>query len=77
MGRAVVVVAIGAVGISCAAIFVRFALPAPPVVTGLYRMAFALSLMAGFAALRRPQLSSYRPGAAAAGARGYRAGRAG
>lgn len=44
----------------------RFALPAPPVVTGFYRMAFAAALMTGFLALRRTPLSSFRPGAAAA-----------
>lgn len=36
----------GIVGISFAAIFVRLALPAPPVVTGFYRMLFAATAMA-------------------------------
>ncbi len=36
------------VGISFAAIFVRLALPAPPVVTGFYRMLFASLLVGGF-----------------------------
>ena len=48
----------------------RFALPAPPVVTGFYRMAIALVLMAGFTALRRTPPSSFRPGAGAALASG-------
>jgi drug/metabolite transporter (DMT)-like permease len=39
----------GIVGISFAAIFVRLALPAPPVVTGFYRMLFATGAMAAFA----------------------------
>jgi drug/metabolite transporter (DMT)-like permease len=42
-------------GISFAALFVRWALPAPPVVTGFYRMLFAgLLLSAGLVATRRP-----------------------
>lgn len=44
----------GTLGISFAAIFVRLALPAPPVVTGFYRMLFASLLLAGGLALRRP-----------------------
>jgi drug/metabolite transporter (DMT)-like permease len=35
----------GIVGVSFAAIFVRLALPAPPVVTGFYRMLFASGLL--------------------------------
>jgi len=49
---------------------VRLALPAPPVVTGFYRMAFAAVLMTGFLALRRTPPSRFRPGAAAAFASG-------
>ncbi len=45
------------VGISFAAIFVRLALPAPPVVTGFYRMLFASLLVGGFL------LVAPRPGA--------------
>ncbi len=45
------------VGISFAAIFVRLALPAPPVVTGFYRMLFASLLVGGFL------LVTPRPGA--------------
>jgi drug/metabolite transporter (DMT)-like permease len=41
------------VGISFAAIFVRLALPAPPVVTGFYRMLFATLLLAAWLAVRR------------------------
>jgi drug/metabolite transporter (DMT)-like permease len=45
----------GIAGISFAAIFVRLALPAPPVVTGFYRMLFASAAMAAWllAARRR------------------------
>jgi drug/metabolite transporter (DMT)-like permease len=39
----------GIAGISFAAIFVRLALPAPPVVTGFYRMLFATAAMAAWA----------------------------
>jgi len=39
--RVGLVFAAGVFGIACAALFVRFALPAPPVVTGFYRMGFA------------------------------------
>jgi drug/metabolite transporter (DMT)-like permease len=39
----------GIAGISFAAIFVRLALPAPPVVTGFYRMLFATGAMAAWA----------------------------
>jgi drug/metabolite transporter (DMT)-like permease len=39
----------GIAGISFAAIFVRLALPAPPVVTGFYRMLFATAAMATWA----------------------------
>jgi drug/metabolite transporter (DMT)-like permease len=39
----------GIAGISFAAIFVRLALPAPPVVTGFYRMLFASGAMAAWA----------------------------
>ena len=44
-------------GISFAAIFVRLALPAPPVITGFYRMLFASVLVGGFL------LVAPRPGA--------------
>ena len=49
---------IGIAGISFAALFVRWALPAPPVVTGFYRMSFASGLLAAFFALRRRPLAA-------------------
>jgi len=45
------------VGVSFAAIFVRLALPAPPVTTGFYRMLFATLLLGGWLALRREWVS--------------------
>lgn len=42
----------GAVGISFAAIFIRLALPAPPVVTSFYRMLFASLLVGAWLAAR-------------------------
>ncbi len=44
-------------GISFAAIFVRLALPAPPVATGFYRMLFATLLLGGWLAVRRQRVS--------------------
>lgn len=52
MARVWLVFLTGAVGISFAAIFVRLALPAPPVVTGFYRMLFASVLVGAFAGTR-------------------------
>lgn len=49
MARVALALLAGIVGISFAAIFVRLALPAPPVVTGFYRMLFATGAMAAFA----------------------------
>jgi drug/metabolite transporter (DMT)-like permease len=43
-----------AVGISTAPIFVRLALPAPPLAMGLYRMLFASLLVGAWLAWRRP-----------------------
>jgi len=43
-------------GISFAAIFVRLALPAPPVVTGFYRMLFATLLLAAWLLVRRQRV---------------------
>ena len=37
---------LGAFGIACAAIFVRLALPAPPIVTGFWRLALATGVLA-------------------------------
>jgi drug/metabolite transporter (DMT)-like permease len=51
------VFAAGVVGISFAAIFVRLALPAPPVVTGFYRMLFASGAVGVALALRRRSLA--------------------
>jgi drug/metabolite transporter (DMT)-like permease len=43
--RVTLAFAVGIAGVSFAAIFVRLALPAPPVVTGFYRMLFASLLL--------------------------------
>jgi drug/metabolite transporter (DMT)-like permease len=51
--RVVCVFLAGTVGIAFAAIFVRAALPAPPVVTGFYRMLFASLVLATLVAARR------------------------
>ncbi len=57
MARVALAFLAGIVGISFAAIFVRLALPAPPVVTGFYRMLFASAAMAAWAlvATRSPR----------------------
>jgi len=49
---------------------VRFALPAPPVVTGFYRMAIATVLVGGFLLARKTPAASFRPGAGLALASG-------
>jgi drug/metabolite transporter (DMT)-like permease len=49
VARVALVFLAGIAGISFAAIFVRLALPAPPVVTGFYRMLFASAAMAAWA----------------------------
>lgn len=54
----------GAVGISFAAIFIRLALPAPPVVTGFYRMFFASVLVGVWFLARRHSLRIDRRAAA-------------
>ena len=51
MPRIVWVYPLTIVGIAFAAIFVRLALPAPPTITGFYRMFFAAIAMAAWAAL--------------------------
>jgi drug/metabolite transporter (DMT)-like permease len=43
--RPLAVLLLGAFGIACAAIFVRLALPAPPIVTGFWRLAFATGVL--------------------------------
>lgn len=53
MPRIVWIYALTILGISFAAVFVRLALPAPPTVTGFYRMFFAALAMAAYAALTR------------------------
>jgi drug/metabolite transporter (DMT)-like permease len=50
-GRAVGAVVLGALGIAFSAIFVRWALPAPPVVTAFYRMLLALPWLAAIVAI--------------------------
>ncbi len=60
----------GAVGISFAAIFIRLALPAPPIVTSFYRMLFASLLVGAWLATQRARLELPRQttlGALAAG----------
>jgi drug/metabolite transporter (DMT)-like permease len=46
LARPLVVLLLGAFGIACAAIFVRLALPAPPIVTGFWRLALATGALA-------------------------------
>jgi drug/metabolite transporter (DMT)-like permease len=63
--------ALGALGISSSAIFVRIALPAPPVITAFYRTLFALVPLAILALLQRERARGGRRGrllALAAGA---------
>ncbi len=52
MARVGFVFALGIVGISFAAIFVRFALPATPVITGFYRMLLATSILGAYLGLK-------------------------
>ena len=52
MARVALVFLAGVAGISFAAIFVREALPAPPVTSAFYRMLFASAALLGWAALR-------------------------
>ena len=46
MARPLFVLLLGAFGIACAAIFVRLALPAPPIVTGFWRLALGTAVLA-------------------------------
>jgi len=46
VARPLLVLLLGAFGIACAAIFVRLALPAPPIVTGFWRLALATGVLA-------------------------------
>jgi drug/metabolite transporter (DMT)-like permease len=57
-------------GISFAAIFVRLALPAPPVTTGFYRMLFATLLLGAWLLVRRERVSFRGPSALGAIAAG-------
>jgi drug/metabolite transporter (DMT)-like permease len=50
--RVIATFCLGALGIAFAPIFVRLALPAPPLVTGFYRMLFALPVLAVWVALQ-------------------------
>lgn len=52
MARALTVLLLGTLGIAFAAIFVRWALPAPPVVTTFYRIGFATVALLLWLALR-------------------------
>ena len=52
MARPLLVLLLGAFGIACAAIFVRLALPAPPIVTGFWRLALATGVLAALLAPR-------------------------
>lgn len=63
MARVALAFLAGIAGISFAAIFVRLALPAPPVVTGFHRMLFATAAMAAWVLVAR------RAGAAPIGRR--------
>jgi drug/metabolite transporter (DMT)-like permease len=54
--RIVWVYALTITGIAFAAIFVRLALPAPPTITGFYRMLFAALAMGAWAALSRRRI---------------------
>lgn len=66
MARPLAVLLLGAFGIACAAIFVRLALPAPPVVTGFWRLAIATGALALALGLRaRTQRGEARPGSPA------------
>ncbi|MCH2170335.1 DMT family transporter [Myxococcota bacterium] len=56
LSRALLVFVIGVVGISFAGIFVRLAVPAPPVTVGFYRLAIATGLLSVWALVRRKPL---------------------
>lgn len=61
----------GVVGISFAAIFVRAALPAPPIVTGFYRMLIASALLGAWLLATGRRLSGDRRGVWLAVASGF------
>jgi drug/metabolite transporter (DMT)-like permease len=58
--RVVLILLAGITGISFAAIFVRFALPAPPIVTGFYRMLMATGILSVWFLLFRRRLGLTR-----------------
>ena len=59
MTRVLAVFFLGTLGIAFAALFVRWALPAPPVVTAFYRLAIAMTLLWSWITLtRRPVRAS-------------------
>jgi len=62
LNRAVLILLAGTAGISFAAVFLRFAAPAPPVVFAFYRVLFAALLMAAWFAIRRRPLALAEPG---------------
>ncbi len=65
MARVALAFVAGIVGISFAAIFVRLALPAPPVVTGFYRMLFAATAMVLWVLVKTRARAFGMPGRAA------------
>jgi drug/metabolite transporter (DMT)-like permease len=66
LARPLAVLLLGAFGIACAAVFVRLALPAPPIVTGFWRLALATGVLAALLAPRlRGRRLAPRPLAAA------------
>jgi drug/metabolite transporter (DMT)-like permease len=52
LARPLAILLLGAFGIACAALFVRLALPAPPIVTGFWRLALATAVLAAALAPR-------------------------
>ncbi len=60
MVRVVLILLAGVTGISFAAIFVRLALPAPPIVTGFYRMLMATGILSVWLLLFRRRLGLTR-----------------
>lgn len=70
LARVALVFSAGLVGISFAAIFVRLALPAPPVVSAFYRMLFASLALGSWLLLRGRRLELPRRSALAALASG-------
>jgi drug/metabolite transporter (DMT)-like permease len=66
LARPLVALLLGSFGIACAAIFVRLALPAPPIVTGFWRLALATAVLVGVVAPRARWRSLPRGAVAAA-----------